>query len=675
LSDLAQRGRDFREWTYGKLLPSGVGLFEPGVPEDVTGPLDFVMRVNRQVFVQGILRTQSKRCDPAKAITAGRLGSHAELVAFGTWMVCDGMPGATKHPGPAPDVCRLLKVTACGFAAMNAADRLPKGLGRNVKRVTTKDIATFWEKIFGDAKATSAYSSNKRSLGHILPDYLGCVNAGTISFNGQTVTASPMLKRLEKAINMPVAANGATAAPGVVMPAGALSAPTAAPLGGATTLPVSVSTPFVVPPTFTIPLVYSSPGEQARYRGTVPLPHADPVLKYSVEPLSATSKNHSLRADLVDRLVFRPALDLAAMVRVEALIDRIAVTVSTKRKTSYGDLKRAISTAGVNVYVADRTIDRTLKSYHACLPKVDMIQPTGKHFALTVQEPTPSNLRAVLDTIKDLAGIEGDVRPVLLELAVDFRPHPSLAPGDALLAREQIVGLVQRHHWSAGDGFDVPEGSKPRYVDARQVYLEDGEKKTRRLFSHGGDISSDRDLHEENVRQRLLSPDPGNVLYLDATIYRGNEVGKRRINNQHKIGDKRNSAKNTFINLPDEQRRARIEITLTSFEALEQAGLRTVDDLNGYNFRTLRRDFLVLRLPTCAPEAEDVERTIAQMTTRGVYSVELSQRARCLDERAQKKKKPRKTARDLTGQLVDWPEMNNKIGSALDGLRKKWRKF
>ena len=117
------------------------------------------------------------------------------------------------------------------------------------------------------------------------------------------------------------------------------------------------------------------------------------------------------------------------MVRVEALIDRIAVTVSTKRKTSYGDLKRAISTAGVNVYVADRTIDRTLKSYHACLPKVDMIQPTGKHFALTVQEPTPSNLRAVLDTIKDLRWDRGRCAAVLLELAVDFRPHPSFGAG------------------------------------------------------------------------------------------------------------------------------------------------------------------------------------------------------------------------------------------------------
>ena len=100
-SDLAQRRpRLFESGLTGKLLPSGVGLFEPGVPEDVTGPLDFVMRVNRQVFVQGILRTQSKRCDPAKAITAGRLCSHAELVAFGTWMVCDGMGGATKHPWP-----------------------------------------------------------------------------------------------------------------------------------------------------------------------------------------------------------------------------------------------------------------------------------------------------------------------------------------------------------------------------------------------------------------------------------------------------------------------------------------------------------------------------------------------------------------------------------------------
>ena len=206
------------------------------------------------------------------------------------------------------------------------------------------------------------------------------------------------------------------------------------------------------------------------------------------------------------------------------------------------------------------------------------------------------------------------------------------------------------------DGFDVSRRFEAALRRCPQVYSGRRGEKTRRLFSHGGDISSDRDLHEREREAAPVEPDPGNVLYLDATIYRGNEVGKRRINNQHKIGDKRNSAKNTFINLPDEQRRARIEITLTSFEALEQAGAENRRRPKRIQLQNPAPGLPRLALPTCAPEAEDVERTIAQMTTRGRIQRRVEPARACLDERAQKKKKPPRPPADLTGQLVDWPE-------------------
>jgi hypothetical protein len=55
---------------------------------------------------------------------------------------------------------------------------------------------------------------------------------------------------------------------------------------------------------------------------------------------------------------------------------------------------------------------------------------TGRVFALLIQEPNPKKLTDILNQIKGKWGIVGDVRPFLMELALDFYPNKKHDPNN-----------------------------------------------------------------------------------------------------------------------------------------------------------------------------------------------------------------------------------------------------
>jgi len=66
------------------------------------------------------------------------------------------------------------------------------------------------------------------------------------------------------------------------------------------------------------------------------------------------------------------------------------------------------------------------------------------------------------------------------------------------------------------------------------------------------------------------------------------------------------------------------------------------------------------------------------MRTRGVYGLELRERARVLEERERRRKAGEKLTRykDREGQGLDaWPELNKVTADALDELDRRWRDF
>src|SRR5690606_13343479 len=79
---------------------------------------------------------------------------------------------------------------------------------------------------------------------------------------------------------------------------------------------------------------------------------------------------------------------------------------------------------------------------------------TGQVFAIIVQDPTPKLLSDILGVIGGQWGIAGAVRLCLLELALDFYPAKESDANDRITLREKIVGLLQRHHFCAGETFE-----------------------------------------------------------------------------------------------------------------------------------------------------------------------------------------------------------------------------
>ncbi len=208
--------------------------------------------------------------------------------------------------------------------------------------------------------------------------------------------------------------------------------------------------------------------------------------------------------------------------------------------------------------------------------------PTG------APEPTPASLRSVLKIVADVAGIDGDVRPFLIELAVDFYPRKPTNPVESLLIREQIVGLLQRHHWASSSRLLETNPGIPRKSDPRQVYSGASKSQTRSLFAgQNPEIVSDSDFQDMTARRQIIDALPGNDLYLNSTLYRGERNAPLRTNVQHKIADQRDENKTTLVSLSDEERRGRAEVTLTSLETLEAFGLRKIEDLTGYSFRKM----------------------------------------------------------------------------------------
>lgn len=85
--------------------------------------------------------------------------------------------------------------------------------------------------------------------------------------------------------------------------------------------------------------------------------------------------------------------------------------------------------------------------------------------------------------------------------------------------------------------------------------------------------------------------------------------------------------------LPDHERRARIEVTISGDETLKNRGIATIDDLGSVSFRRLTKPFLSFSLGTTEPWQHLLEDAQAQMKARGVYGIELRNRARALEER------------------------------------------
>lgn len=652
-------------------------LFEIGELADAPDDESFVLRLNTLAARRREDRLKNIPHNLSDAIKAdGELKAQAELIAFGRWLLLDGHPGMARQGGRQPDLRRVLKGVAAISAEFYARSLKTKheiALGGRASRkrgITKHDLAAQWKRLFGDEVKPSMFDSLLRSLQRILPLYLKHLESGAASHAGMQIKASPEIKRVLDAISG-ILPNSKKNRPDI------LTEP-------------NVKRPVRLVP-FEIELVYQSSAHEEEYRklpkGTRPTAR----LRYVPKSASATSTSGTIRADRAKKIVIKPEIDIRGNFKTKAVIDKLVVLLETHANTDPVSLNKKIKRETQAVtYVHDLLSGRDPgKGWGAPLMQLDPTKLTGAPFAIMVQEPTPDALTAILQVIEDGPGIVGRVLLHLIEVSVDFYPKTASTPEEAVLLREQMVGLLQRHHWARASLLVDPVSIKPRDADARQIYdheIEHGEivPKVRYLFAHEKSsgtkykVETDGKICDPAIRDRILTTRPGYDLFLHSTLVKGGKNEPYHVSIQHKIADRRNPVRNTFQNLADQDRRARVEVTISGTETLKKSGLKTVDDLGSISFRKLTKDMLSFKLGMIEPWHHQLEDAKTQMRTRGVYGIDLRMRALDLERREALRqageKLPRKREKEGMA-LQDWPEMNNVIGKAFDELKRRWSGF
>lgn len=619
-------------------------LVVAGRLEDQHDDADFILCLN------GLLAARPKHWrktipkSEADAVDEkGKLHRQAELVAFGDWLLVEGHPGYRRKGGREPDLRLVLKTVAAAMLELSLRPVEEKhsfasGRQENRKQVITKtDLAKRWKVLFQEERKPEHFAANLRLLKNLLPAYLKHLRSGQAHFGGHVVKASPGIAEIRAGITPK------RASANVAPPASAEPKP------------------------FEVPLRYSSDEARQDCRKGVSGPLPLPSLEYTPTPAASASKP--------EQMVFKPDLDRGDY-RFRAVIDRMVLLVDTTRVTNGDSVQKALEDkSGATTYVHDLTLKPKRDFGGVGLPELDLSKKTGQHFAILLQDPEPKLLTAVLDVLHNDLGLTATPRMHLLEVAVDITPRASSKP-DALILREKMVALLHRHHWAPGNDYVADETNKPRHRDARQFVS----KKPQPLFQNPskGSSVSDFQVKDQVVRRRLLRDTPGEALYLNATLNLGAKASPVMTSVQHKIADRRNPGKNTREDLAFKDRRARLEVTLSGEQTLAGRGVKTVDDLATVSFRKLTSPYLSLWLPV-VPDEEDLLKDIeVQLQSRGVYGIELRNRARYERDRetlrGSGKPLPRRTASQAMG-LVRWSEMNDHIGTAHDDLRKRWKTF
>ncbi len=587
-------------------------LFEPGELTDAPDEESYIRRLNTLLAAQEIKIGIRPPDDFASAIRAdGTLNRHAEISAFGRWLLLDGMPGKKLRGGKQINPSLFLRTVAVAIAELRAqeARRLAKKekAAASKNHITATLLARQWPRLLDEQPETKDFPARIRSMKILLPEYLQHLKSGSFSHSGKVILRSPEIKAVLAAIS------GKSSSSSGTRPSHSIFIPTTAPAALAMPLaPASLSD-------FDIELGYSSPDMEAEYRNLPAGSAPASFLRYKPTPLNSSSATLKMRKDRSNRIVLQPLLSIRENFTHKALIDRMAILVNTRKVTLRTDVKKLIQTEpDIITFVHDLTLadSESKTDWRALLPDLDMGKKTGQHFAIMIQEPDPTSLSEILQLLEKSFGLDGGVELYLLELAIDLYPVAEKTPEERLILREQMVGLLQRHHWAANSAMNDPEQLVPRYSDARQVYGKN--PGPRYFFAHkkGAHINSDFQITNPEVVSRILNANAGNNLMLNATIYKGAANAPLLINIQHKTSDRRNKDKGTQIILPDIERRARIELTITGQNKFKEFNLSMVEDLTRVSFRSLRKNLLHFRLGTALKEQQRFDDAVTLMKTR-----------------------------------------------------------
>jgi hypothetical protein len=265
------------------------------------------------------------------------------------------------------------------------------------------------------------------------------------------------------------------------------------------------------------------------------------------------------------RLTLEPQIDFNAYTGT-AVIDWVDLVFQTVRPTQwrwiFAELEKAV---GSRSFVwQDRGEDE--------------VQYRG--FRVRFQEPDIKDLLAAELAIDSRWGLAQTTMVENLEISVDFRPK---VPSDVSLAR--IFGVLVRSHLPGRDVIsDLSD--RPRFT------WGDGKRKTAHV------LAAQKGRPDRND-ELLLAIDKDRPAVADSSYYVGAKTTSPSWRIMTKIMDQQNKATGKHLILPENERRVRIEVTLSNTE-LRSIGIDTVASLTAFRFQTFQGLYFQFRLPTFA---------------------------------------------------------------------------
>ncbi|MGY4749812.1 hypothetical protein ACVNHC_08145 [Pannonibacter sp. Q-1] len=265
---------------------------------------------------------------------------------------------------------------------------------------------------------------------------------------------------------------------------------------------------------------------------------------------------------LRNRYTLVPEVDLRSF-ETRAVIDWLSVEVKLKRLSQFQWLQKEIEDLfDRRLYIEN---DRPLRNDAATT------------FTIKFQEPAVLKVRRALARLEAKFGFTEPPKLFGIEISVDFTPSK---PDD--LARAKMMRVLYNH------------------LVVERDYLQAGLSRPRTVWGGRGKVLQ---LVDGSGAARQ---DP----FTDGTVEIGAETADVRWRIMDKTVDRQNRAAGTYVDLPENVRRARIEVTLNSWE-IQQIGASDFNELARVSFTTFQGRYFRFMLPTFPIQSNSEGRTSA----------------------------------------------------------------
>lgn len=381
-------------------------------------------------------------------------------------------------------------------------------------------------------------------------------------------------------------------------------------------------------------------------------------IRYSDGPFGRTIP-YELRTDVKAQSRKRYRAELTPLVNLSdyttrAVFDWIEVQVFLGRETTWQSVQNAV------------------EKHYARTPRVTgpngETRYKGHQFRIRLHDPVPRVIEACMDEIESRHGFVCRPELASIEISLDWYAKSGRAED-----RDVMVGLLQRH-------FLPPQGVMERKYDQARCFTKVGDvRRTYRILEY----SDSEAAHPE------LDLDYDEAPRVDGTTYFCGDDAPVLWRIMHKVRDCQKPAEGEYIDLTEKQSRARIEICLRE-KPLRDLGLKTIDDLRGFNFDTLRTTHFNFKLATVTqahPKMDSIDRVVSsfrrplemrRFISAGVYGVDVLQRGWLKGGQEQRenlrgkglRRRRRKQPIFNNGLTVAYEEMNRRVQNAF--ARLKW---